>query len=83
MDENNINEEFDALTESVKLEKLFQDLANRAELAQLIAVHSARVYKAARKSGLPRREAGYMAKEYWNYEVRPADVFVIEGEKGV
>lgn len=78
MDENNIKAQFEEMTENMKLEKLFDDLANRAELARVIAMHSAEIYKAGRKAGLPRRQAAYMAKSYWDYEVLPANVMVFE-----
>lgn len=81
MDENNYKDQFEALTENMKLEKLFDDLVNRAELARVIAMHSAEVYKAARKAGLPRKAAAYMARGYWDYETQPSSVYMIEGDE--
>lgn len=78
MDDDKIKAEFDEMTESMKVEKLFDDLADRAEAARIIAMHAATIYKTARKAGLPRRQAAYMAKEYWDYEVKPANVMWLE-----
>lgn len=82
MDENNVNEEFDALTEGVKLEKMFHDLAGRAEFARMTAMHAASVFKAARKNGLPRPLAMTVAKEYWDSEMHgPTVVIIGEGDQ--
>ncbi|MFD5069180.1 hypothetical protein ACFWNC_14800 [Streptomyces sp. NPDC058369] len=71
MDES-VNQKFDELTSDMRLEKLLQDLVNRADVAQIVAKLSARIYKAARKEGLPRSAAMLMARDYWDYEIKPA-----------
>jgi len=82
MDENSYKAQFDSLTEGMELEKLYDKLADRAEFARNIALHSAEIYKSARKAGLSRKLARAMAKDYWDYEVKPstAPVYIYEGE---
>ena len=78
--EDNYKEQFEALTEGMEYEKLLDQLAERAELARIVARHSAEVYKAGRESGLPRDTAGQMAMAYFQFEITPSSVYMIEGE---
>ncbi|WP_371666025.1 hypothetical protein OG306_33400 [Streptomyces sp. NBC_01241] len=80
MDEN-YKDQFEALTEGLKYEKLYDALADRAELARVAAMHSAEIYKTARKAGLSRKLAGAMAKDYWDYEVKPSTIYVYEEDE--
>jgi hypothetical protein len=78
--EDNYNKEFEALTENMEYEKQLDALAHRAHLAQVISMHSAEIYKAAREAGLPRDTAGQMARDYFLFEITPSSIYMIEGE---
>lgn len=81
MDENSYNDEFDALTEGLKYEKVYDDLAERAQFVRVLAMHCGEIYKTARKAGLPRRTAAGMAREYFSFETAPAGIYLTGGEK--
>jgi hypothetical protein len=78
--EDNYNEQFEALTEGMQYEKLLDEMANRAHLAQIIARHSAEIYKAGREAGLPRDAAGQMALSYFQFETSPSAIYMVGGE---
>jgi hypothetical protein len=81
MDDDKYKEQFEALTEGMEYEKMLDRLAGRAELARIIARHSAEVYKAGRDAGLPRATAGQMAIFYFQFEITPSSVYVIGGDE--
>jgi Ni,Fe-hydrogenase III large subunit len=81
MDEEKYEEQFRALTGVMEYEKMLDRLAERAELARIIARHSVEVYKAGRAAGLPRATAGQMAISYFQFEITPSSVYVIGGEE--
>lgn len=68
MDEKDYNKKFESLTEGMKFEKLYDDLADRAEIVRRVAMHCGAVYWTARKAGLPRKVAAGMARDYFAYE---------------
>lgn len=82
MNEDDYKEQFEALTDGMEHEKLLDELADRANLARLIAMHSAQVYKAGREAGLPRETAGQMAMAYFRFEITPSNVYFLEGDEG-
>lgn len=67
-EKKDIDQAFNELTEEMVYEKLFEDLANRATVVGVIAQHCGNIYKAARKAGLPRRVAAWMAMSYFRFE---------------
>ena len=82
MTDDNFNEKFEDLTESMRLEKVYDSLADRANLVRVIAMHAADVYKAARKAGLPRKVAAAMARDFFINENTPASYFLIGNGEG-
>lgn len=80
MDEQEYEKQFEALTDGMKTEKLYDALAERANLVRVIAMHAASVYKTARAAGLPRGLCERMSLEYFKFEVTPStnDVYVVE-----
>jgi len=76
MDEK-FEEQFKNLTEGIEVEQVYDKLTLRGDLARLVALHSAEVYKAARQGGLSRAMATYMAKSYWDYEMQPTEVYMV------
>lgn len=79
MDENDYKQKFEALTESLEYEQIYDRLADRAQFVRVLAMHCGEIYKAAREAGLPRRTAAALAREYFNYEMSPAGYYVIGG----
>lgn len=82
MDENSYRAQFESLASGLEMEKLYDKLADRADLVRAVVIHCGDIYKAARKAGLPRRTAAAMAKYYFEYETTPAGVYVVGGGEG-
>jgi len=81
MNEDDFKEKFEALTEGMQLEKLYDQMADRADIARRVAQHAGEVYKAARASGLPRGLAAHLASSYWDSEMSPvSNTFIIGGQ---
>ena len=80
MDEN-VNKQFDEMTEGMALEKAYDTLAMRAQFVRILAMHCGEIYKAARVAGLPRRTAAAMAHDYFAYETTPASYFSFGGNE--
>jgi len=78
MDDSKYNEQFKALTDGLEFEKIYDAIAARSELVRRVVVHCAVIHKQARQSGLPRGVSERMAMEYFNYEIQPAGLYVIE-----
>lgn len=79
MDEE-LNKQFEALTEGMALEKLYAQMADRADIARKVAMHAGEVYKEARQSGLPRSLSLLLAKGYWDSEMSPVTTYLVGGE---
>ncbi|MGC9439305.1 hypothetical protein [Streptomyces sp. WG5] len=77
MDEN-LNRQFDELTESMALEKLYDQLSSRAEFVRMIALHCASLHKTAVAAGLPKGVAERMALKFFDSEVTPPGMTVIQ-----
>ena len=82
MTDDNFNEKFEALAEGLEYEKIYDALADRANLIRVVAMHAADVYKAARKAGLPRKVAAAMARDYFDYETTPSSYFLVGKGEG-
>lgn len=81
VDEDDYDNEFEAMTECLTYEKIYDRLADRAEFVRVLAMHCADIYKSARQGGLPRKTARAMAMGYFDYETTPSGFFVgrVEG----
>ena len=82
MTDDNFNEKFEDLTEGMRMEKVYDNLADRANLIRVVAMHAADVYKTARKAGLPRRVAAAMARDYFDIETTPSSYFLVGKGEG-
>ncbi|WP_395759516.1 hypothetical protein OIE82_27325 [Streptomyces althioticus] len=82
MDEQDYEKQFEALTDGMKTEKLYDALAERANLVRVIAMHAASVYKTARRAGLPRKVAAAMARDYFDYETTPTSYYLVGKGEG-
>lgn len=80
MEQEQFDDRFAALTDSLSLEKLYDQMADRADIARKVALHAAELYKLSREAGLPRHLADFMTKSYWNTEMGPVNAYVIGGE---
>lgn len=79
MDESNYKDQFESLTEGLVYEKMYDKLADRAEFVRVLAMHCGEIYKAARESGLPRKTAAAMARDYFAFETTPSGMYVVGG----
>lgn len=82
MDENSYNEQFEELATGLKAEQVYDQLADRAEIVRLVAMHAGEVYKAARQARLPRAVAERMAMDFFTSETAPTGVYFISGGEG-
>jgi hypothetical protein len=78
MDEKDYKEQFEALASGLELEKAYDALADRAELARTLAMHCGRIYKTARAAGLSRSLSAGLACDYWTHEMTPENVYIVE-----
>ncbi|MEU0912180.1 hypothetical protein [Streptomyces althioticus] len=80
MDEQDYEDKFEELTEGMALEKLYDQIANRADIARFVIRQTASVYRMARRAGLPRRLSAELARSYWSTEMSPINTYVIGEE---
>jgi len=78
MDEKDYEKQWEELAEGFQIEKAYDRLATRAEFVRVLAMHCGDIYQAARESGLPRGVSERMAMEYFNFEIKPTSVVVVE-----
>lgn len=69
MDEESYKEQFEALTGGMAIEKVYDQLAERADVIRFLTAHCGEIYKSARKAGLNRKTSRYMAREYFRSEM--------------
>ncbi|MEU0952839.1 hypothetical protein ABZ353_10925 [Streptomyces niveus] len=77
MDESSYKDQFESLTRGMAVEKIYDRLADRAELVRVMTMHCGEIYRTARKAGLPRKVAAGMAREYFSYEMTPSGYYVV------
>ncbi|KQX43505.1 hypothetical protein ASD97_25875 [Streptomyces sp. Root63] len=79
--EDDYEKKFQALTQPVEKEGIYEKLSERAQFLQVLAVHCAMIYKVGRKAGLSRQMSRYMAREYFRFEMTPENYYPGEGGK--
>jgi len=77
--EKDYEKQFEELATGLEIEKAYDRLATRAEFIRALAMHCGDIYQAARDSGLPRGVSERMAMEYFEYELKPTPIVVMEG----
>ena len=82
MDENDYKNKFEALTEGMKYEQIYDALEERVNFVKKLAMHCGEIFKTAREAGLPRGVAERMALEYFQYETTPSGMYVVESNEG-
>lgn len=83
MDENDYKNKFEALTEGMKYEQIYDALEERVNFVKKLTMHCGEIFKTAREAGLPRGLAERMALEYFQYETTPSSgMYVIESSEG-
>ena len=79
MNEDDYKKKFEALTDGLKYEKVYDALVERVTFVRQLTMHCGEIYKTARVAGLPRKVAQRMALDYFQYETTPsAGMYVVE-----
>lgn len=73
---------FEAISENLELEKLYDQLAERADIVTQLVLHTAHLYKTAVEAGLPEAIADRLALKFYDSEMVPVTVYQIDGEVG-
>lgn len=73
------NSKFEAMTENMAIEQIYDQLAERAEMMKHIVRHSSEIWKEAVEVGLPKAVADRLVLKYFDFETAaPPGVTVIE-----